>query len=166
MVILGQGSLSVSLQIVSNEFIYRLYFSILFRFRKETAYPRKDSTRITTSTGYRIRAYLGRGTTNARVRCVFCLFFGYSRGAYTLLGSGPEGVDHLCFHTYGGFSPSPSTSPPSNSSLEAQIPVSRPKSQPLVPNPGLKTQILALRPKSQLQGPNLREEAQILNPML
>ena len=150
MVILGQGSLSVSLQIVSNEFIYRLYFSILFRFRKETAYPRKDSTRITTSTGYKTRAYLGRGTTNARVRCVFCLFFGYSRGAYTLLGSGPEGVDHLCFHTYGAFSPSPSPSSPSpppplksqsrgpNSSLEAQIPVLRPKSQPQGPNPSLK----------------------------
>ena len=26
---------------------------------------------------------------------------------YTLLGSGPEGVDDLCFHTYGEFSPSP-----------------------------------------------------------
>ena len=49
-------------------------------------------------------------------------------------GSGPEGVDDLCFHTYGGFSPSPSpppppSLPPSNPSLEAQIPVSRPKSQ-------------------------------------
>ena len=54
-------------------------------------------------------------------------------------GSGPEGVDDLCFHTYGEFSPPPppSSSPPSplksqsqgpNSSLEAQIPVSRPKS--------------------------------------
>ena len=52
-------------------------------------------------------------------------------------GSGPEGVDDLCFHTYGGFSPSPSsfTSPPLKSqsqgpysSLEAQIPASRPKS--------------------------------------
>ena len=43
-------------------------------------------------------------------------------------GSGPEGVDDLCFHTYGGFSPPPPPSP-SNLSLEAQIPVSRPKSQ-------------------------------------
>ena len=45
-------------------------------------------------------------------------------------GSGPEGVDDLCFHTYGGFSPpSPSSlSPPSNPGLETQNPVSRPKS--------------------------------------
>ena len=66
-------------------------------------------------------------------------------------GSGPEGVDDLCFHTYGGFSPSPSpppTSPPSNPSLEAQIPVSRPKSQSRGPNPSLEAQILASRPKS------------------
>ena len=28
-----------------------------------------------------------------------------------LLGSGPEGVDDLCFHTYGEFSPSPPSSP-------------------------------------------------------
>ena len=54
-------------------------------------------------------------------------------------GSGPEGVDDLCFHTYGRFCPSPPP-PPSlplksqsgglNSSLEPQIRVSRPKSQP------------------------------------
>ena len=68
-------------------------------------------------------------------------------------GSGPEGVDDLCFHTYGGFSPSsppppPPSLPPSNPSLEAQIPVSRPKSQSRGPNPSLKAQILASRPKS------------------
>ena len=43
-------------------------------------------------------------------------------------GSGPEGVDDLCFHTYGEFSPSPSPPPlypPSNPSLEAQILASR-----------------------------------------
>ena len=38
--------------------------------------------------------------------------------------------------------------PPSNPSLEAQIPVSRPKSQSRGPNPSLKAQILASRPKS------------------
>ena len=27
-------------------------------------------------------------------------------------GSGPEGVDDLCFHTYGEFSPSPPPPPP------------------------------------------------------
>ena len=49
-------------------------------------------------------------------------------------GSGPEGVDDLCFHTYGEFSP-PSSYPPSPQppgpylSLEAHIPASRPKSQ-------------------------------------
>ena len=30
-----------------------------------------------------------------------------------LLGSGPEGVDDLCFHTYGEFSPPSSSSSPS-----------------------------------------------------
>ena len=45
-------------------------------------------------------------------------------------GSGPEGVNDLCFHTYGQFSPSSPSPPPSlplksqsqglNSSLEAQ----------------------------------------------
>ena len=38
--------------------------------------------------------------------------------------------------------------PPSNPSLEAQIPVSRSKSQSQGPNPSLKAQILASRPKS------------------
>ena len=69
----------------------------------------------------------------------------------SFLGSGPEGVDDLCFHTYGGFSPPSPPPPPSptspflnsqsrgtNSSLEAQIPVLRPKSQPQGPNPSLK----------------------------
>ena len=56
---------------------------------------------------------------------------------HTFLGSGPEGVDDLCFHTYGGFfpppsPPSPPLPPPSDSdpSLKAQIPALRPKSQP------------------------------------
>ena len=54
------------------------------------------------------------------------------------LGSGSEGVDDLCFHTYGEFSPptspSPSYPPPSPKprgpylSLEAHIPALRPKS--------------------------------------
>ena len=47
----------------------------------------------------------------------------------SLLGSGPEGVDDLCFQTYGEFSPPPSSpsGPPSpNPSLEAQIPASSP----------------------------------------
>ena len=51
-------------------------------------------------------------------------------------GSGPEGVDDLCFHTYGGFSPSSSSPPHPPSpqprgpylSLKAHIPASRPKS--------------------------------------
>ena len=51
------------------------------------------------------------------------------------LGSGPEVVDDLCFHTYGGFSPPPKSVPPLHPapgpylSLEAHIPASRPKSQ-------------------------------------
>ena len=52
-------------------------------------------------------------------------------------GSGPEGVNDLCFHPYGGFFPPPPPTSPlksqsrgPNSSLEAQIPVLRPKSQP------------------------------------
>ena len=67
------------------------------------------------------------------------------------LGSGPEVVDDLCFHTNGEFSSSPSSSVyplksqsrgPS-SSLAAQIPVSRSKSQPQDLNPSLEAQILA-----------------------
>ena len=103
-------------------------------------------------------------------------------------GSGPEGVDDLCFHTCGGFSPPspPSPSPPpSNPSLEAQIPVSRPKFQFRGPNPCLEAQILTYaftdmgnflllllllldspppisRPKFQFQGPNPSHKAQIL----
>ena len=66
------------------------------------------------------------------------------------LGSGPKGVDDLCFHTYGEFSPpppssSPSSYPPSYPSLEAQISVSRPNSQSRGPNPSLMAQFLAWR---------------------
>ena len=63
------------------------------------------------------------------------------------LGSGPEGVDDLCFHTYGEFSPSsssPSYPPP---------PASRPISQPGGPYPSLQAQIPVLRPKSHPKGP-------------
>ena len=84
-------------------------------------------------------------------------------------GSGPKGVDDLCFHTYGKFSPSPpSTSVPApqlrgpNSSPETQIPVLWPKSYPKGPNPSLKAQVLAWRPKSQPRGPILILLAQIL----
>ena len=64
-------------------------------------------------------------------------------------GSGPIGVDDLCFHTYGGFSPPPSSPPPSPPpSLPPQIPVLRPKFQSQGQNPSLEAQIPALRPKS------------------
>ena len=59
------------------------------------------------------------------------------------LGSGPKGVDDLCFHTYGEFSPPPS-SPPS-----------------YPPPPSLRAHISAWRPISQPGGPNLSLEAQI-----
>ena len=59
-------------------------------------------------------------------------------------GSGPEGVDDLCFHTYGGFSPSPPPPP----SLPPQIPASGPKFQSQGQNPSLEAQIPSLRPKS------------------
>ena len=65
----------------------------------------------------------------------------------SFLGSGPKGVDDLCFHIYWGFSPpshpplkSQSRGP--NPSLEAQTPVSRPKTQPQGLNPSLMGQIL------------------------
>ena len=57
-------------------------------------------------------------------------------------GSGLEGVDYLCFHTYGQFSPSPS--PPS----PPQVQVLRPKSKSSGPNPSLEAQIPLLRTKS------------------
>ena len=60
--------------------------------------------------------------------------------------SGPKGVDDLCFHTYGEFSPpSPSSSP---SSYPPLPPASRPISQPQGPYPSLEAQIPVLRPKS------------------
>ena len=83
---------------------------------------------------------------------------------HLLLGSGPEGVDDICFHTCGGFSPpSSSTFPPptSNLSLDDQIPVLRPKSQPRGPNPCFEAQIPDLRPKSQPQVLNPSLKAQI-----
>ena len=59
----------------------------------------------------------------------------YSDNVLPFLGSGPEEVDDLCFHTYGEFSPSSSRpSPP-------QILVLWPKSQPRGPNPNLKAQV-------------------------
>ena len=45
-------------------------------------------------------------------------------------GSGPEGVDDLCFHTYGEFSPSPPCPHPPSPSLQAYISAWRPISQP------------------------------------
>ena len=65
---------------------------------------------------------------------------------FLFLGSGPAGVDDLCFHTYGVFSPSPP--PPSSPSLPPQIPVSRPKFQSRRPNASLEAQIPASWPKS------------------
>ena len=70
---------------------------------------------------------------------LFLFFFFFS-----FLGSGPEGVDELCFHTYGEFSPPP---PP-------------PPSPYPPPPPSLQAHILASRPISQPRGPNPREEAQ------
>ena len=42
-------------------------------------------------------------------------------------GSGPEGVDDLCFHTYGDFSPPPSSPPPPPPPPMLYIQVSRTK---------------------------------------
>ena len=64
-------------------------------------------------------------------------------------GSGPKGVNDLCFHTYGGFSPPPPPSPHPPSpqppgpyiSLEAHISALRPISQPQSTNPSLEAQI-------------------------
>ena len=71
-------------------------------------------------------------------------------------GSGPKGVDDLCFHTYGELSP-PSTRP----SVCPSPPVSRPKPQSQDPNPSLVAQILASRPKSYPGGLNSSQDAQI-----
>ena len=60
-------------------------------------------------------------------------------------GSSPEGVDDLCFHTYGEFSPPPPSPPPHPPpyppSFQAHISAWRPISQPRGPNPSLKAQI-------------------------
>ena len=52
------------------------------------------------------------------------------------LGSGPKGVDDLCFYTYGKFSP-----PPSPSFRTPLPPASGPISQPGGPYPSLEAQI-------------------------
>ena len=57
----------------------------------------------------------------------------------SFLGSSPEGVNDLCFHTCGEFSPPPP--PPIRT-------VFWPKSYPKGPNPSLKAQITALRSNS------------------
>ena len=44
-------------------------------------------------------------------------------------GSGSEGVDDLCFHTYGEFSPSPPSLPPPSPSVRPPLPGSRLESQ-------------------------------------
>ena len=60
---------------------------------------------------------------------------------YSLLGSGPEGVNDLCFHTYGEFSPPSSSSPPPH----PPPPASRPISQPGGWDIGLQAEIWAWR---------------------
>ena len=65
-----------------------------------------------------------------------------------LLGSGPKGVDDLCFHTFGEFSPSPSPPPPPSSTS----PPLWLRFLPQGPNPSLEAQIPALAPKSQSGG--------------
>ena len=58
----------------------------------------------------------------------------------SFLGSGPEGVDDLCFHTYGEFTPSSSSSsssPSSPSPTLTQIQAFKPRSLPWGPNPSL-----------------------------
>ena len=66
-------------------------------------------------------------------------------------GSDPKGVDDLCFHTLGEFSPSPL---PPSLSLPSQIHASRPKFQSWSPNPSLEAKIPVLRLKSKAWGPN------------
>ena len=87
-----------------------------------------------------------RGASRTVIVIVFCIL---EISLYFWLSL--FGVDDLCFHTYGEFSPSPSSPPPSLSPLlnpchMTQIPVFRPL-------------LLLLHPpvKSQSQGPNSRE---------
>ena len=76
-------------------------------------------------------------------------------------GSGPEGVDDLCFHTYGGFSPPPPSSH-SPLSLPPQIPVSKPKFQSRGPNPSLKAQIPAQNASTKASIQALRPQSKLL----
>ena len=73
------------------------------------------------------------------------------RGNFSFLGSGPEGADDLCLHTWGKFFLLGS-GPEGVDDLKA----SRLKFQSRGPNPSLKAQVPALRPKSHLLGPNLK----------
>ena len=71
----------------------------------------------------------------------------------SFLGSGPEGIDDPCLHTWeiSSSSPSPYTPP---SGLKTQIPALRPKSQSQGLSPCLKAHISASRLKFQTQGSN------------
>ena len=75
------------------------------------------------------------------------------------LGSGPEGVDDLCFHT-GEFSAyTPPRDP--NPSFKAQISALRLKSHPHGSNPSLEAKIPSSKPKSHPLGSNPTLEAGI-----
>ena len=66
----------------------------------------------------------------------------------TLFSRGPEGVDDLCFHACGEFSPPPPSLSPSPPSYPPLPPTLRPISQPRGPYPSLEAQIPVLRSKS------------------
>ena len=99
--------------------------------------------------------------------------FLYASGSFMLQAPfwavAPKGPMTYAF-IYAEISPSPPPPPTSvvvrtrPQSLKAQILASRPKSQPLGPNPSLQAQIPAFRPKSQPSGPNPSLAAQ--NPAL
>ena len=75
-------------------------------------------------------------------------------------GSSPEGVDDLCFHTYGEFSPPPLLL---ELGLEARIWASRLGSGPQCWDLGLKAGIWALRLRSESEGGWTEEEEKIPN---
>ena len=73
-------------------------------------------------------------------------------------GSGPEGVDDLCFHTYGEISPfwaAAPKGPVTYAFTQGKFLLLLRPPRTRYPNSSLEAQISALRPKSQPWGPNL-----------
>ena len=107
-------------------------------------------------------AVLSRVLRDSTVYTLLCRSASWLVGrSVPLIGSGAKGSMTYTFTHMGNFLLLPLLllRPPSDPSLEAQFPVSRPKPQFQSPNPSLEALFLASRPKSQPGGPDPSLEA-------